>query len=92
MLEEIGFSRSHFNLETRNFEISLPSRDKSRKTVLEMQNLDIVNLGSKKLGLSRDRIRRLEILDLDNKIYSRDFIISRFIFNLEAFCIFKISF
>jgi hypothetical protein len=43
-----------------------------------MQNLDTVNLGIKKLGLSRDRIRHLEILDLDNKIYSRDlFLISR---------------
>jgi hypothetical protein len=41
-----------------------------------MQNLDIVNLGSKKLGLTRDRIRRLEILDLDIKKNSRDFKIS----------------
>jgi hypothetical protein len=41
-----------------------------------MQNLDIVNLGSKKLGLTRDRIRPLEILDLDIKKNSRDFKIS----------------
>jgi hypothetical protein len=41
-----------------------------------MQNLDIVNLGSKKLGLTLDRIRRLEILDLDIKKNSRDFKIS----------------
>ncbi len=41
-----------------------------------MQNLNIVNLGVKKLGLSRDRIRRLEILDLDIKKNSRDFKIS----------------
>jgi hypothetical protein len=41
-----------------------------------MQNLGIVNLGSKKLGLTRDRIRRLEILDLGIKKNSRDFKIS----------------
>jgi hypothetical protein len=47
--EKIHYSRSYFNLETRNLEIFLPSRDKSRKTVLEIVNLEILNLGSKKI-------------------------------------------
>ena len=63
----------------RDINLENPSRD---------EKISAQTIGSFDL----DRIRRLEIKDLEIYKRSRDFANSRFIFNLETFCIFKISF
>ena len=85
-------SRFRVSRSLINLEVIQQSRDKSRKTVSRCKYLGL-KISAQTIGsFDSDRIRRLEIKVLEIYERSRDFANSRFIFNLETFCIFKIPF